>query len=103
MWLYVYFDLPTTSKLERKAYTKFRKALISDGFTMVQYSIYARHCFSLEHVNKHMRRVEAHLPKAGKVSMMRITDKQFGQTQNYFGKRRLVTKNPPIQQLELFI
>ena len=44
MWLLVFFDLPTDTKKDRKAYATFRKQLISDGFTMFQFSIYVRHC-----------------------------------------------------------
>ena len=33
MWVLVLFDLPTETKKEKKAYTDFRKKLITDGFT----------------------------------------------------------------------
>ena len=32
MWLLVFFDLPTDTKKDRKAYATFRKQLINDGF-----------------------------------------------------------------------
>ena len=47
MWILVFFDLPTETKKEKKAYTDFRKSLIKDGFTMFQFSIYVRHCLSV--------------------------------------------------------
>ena len=37
MWLMVLFDLPTETKKDIHEYTKFRKHLIQDGFTMFQY------------------------------------------------------------------
>ena len=40
MWILVFFDLPTETKKEKKAYMDFRKMLIKDGFTMFQFSIY---------------------------------------------------------------
>ena len=40
MWLFVFFDLPTNTKTERKAASGFRKKLLKDGFTMMQYSVY---------------------------------------------------------------
>ena len=43
MWVLVFFDLPTDTKKERKAYADFRKKLMRDGFTMFQFSIYVRH------------------------------------------------------------
>jgi CRISPR-associated protein Cas2 len=48
MWVFVYFDLPTETKKDRKAYATFRKTLLQNGFSMIQYSIYSRHCSSRE-------------------------------------------------------
>lgn len=78
MWVMVFFDLPTETKEQRRSYTLFRKALIADGFTMFQFSIYARHCPSKESADTHTKRVEKMLPADGKVCIMQITDKQFG-------------------------
>lgn len=78
MWVMVFFDLPTETPSQKKAYAQFRKALLSDGFTMFQFSIYARHCPSKESAETHIKRVEMTLPKCGKVCVMMITDKQFG-------------------------
>ena len=50
MWILVFFDLPTDTKRERKAAGDFRKQLLKDGFTMFQFSIYVRHCASMENV-----------------------------------------------------
>ena len=78
MWVLVFFDLPTETKKERKAAAKFRKDLLVDGFTMFQFSIYLRHCPSAENADVHIKRVKRILPEFGKVGIMRITDKQFG-------------------------
>lgn len=102
MWLYVYFDLPTTTKKERKAYAQFRKALIQDGFVMQQYSIYIRHCPSLSHAITHARRVQKILPELGKISFLRVTDKQFGDIENFWGRKKVESKNPQVEQLLLF-
>ena len=39
MWLFVFFDLPTNTKTERRHAAQFRKALEKDGFTMMQLSL----------------------------------------------------------------
>ena len=54
MWVLVFFDLPTETKKERKASSDFRKYLIQDGFVMFQFSIYMRHCPSMENANVHI-------------------------------------------------
>ena len=101
MWVLVLFDLPTETKKERKAADVFRKNLQKDGFTMFQFSIYIRHCASVENSEVHIKRVKSFLPEYGHVGILCITDKQFGQIEIYFGKKPLIP-NAPGQQLELF-
>ena len=62
MWILVFFDLPTETKKDIKEYTMFRKRLQQDGFTMFQFSIYVRHCASMENAEVHMKRVNSFLP-----------------------------------------
>ncbi|MGH9455773.1 MAG: CRISPR-associated endonuclease Cas2, partial [Terriglobia bacterium] len=38
MWLFAMFDLPVDEKELRREYTQFRKGLLREGFTMLQYS-----------------------------------------------------------------
>lgn len=101
MWLFVFFDLPTQTKKERKEYARFRKDLQRDGFTMMQYSVYSRHCASPESADVHERRIKSFLPPKGQVSILRITDKQYGNIINFWGGKRDELPRSP-QQLELF-
>lgn len=101
MWLFVFFDLPTTTKKERRNAAQFRKALEKDGFTMMQYSVYIRHCPSKENMNVHIQRVRKFMPESGYTSILSITDKQYGEILNFNGKiERLKLETP--QQLEFF-
>ena len=101
MWILVFFDLPTDTKKDKKAYALFRKNLRRDGFTMFQFSIYLRHCPSIENAQVHIKRVKLALPELGEVGILCITDKQFGQMELFLGKNA-ETLNQPVQQLELF-
>ncbi len=101
MWVLVFFDLPTTTKKERKDAARFRKDIMGDGFTMFQFSIYVRHCASSENAAMHVKRVKALMPEYGKIGILTITDKQFENIQLFYGKKI----QPPIaygHQLELF-
>ncbi len=101
MWVMVFFDLPTETKKERKVYSTFRKKLLTDGFTMFQFSIYLRHCASRENAEVHIKRVKEMLPEAGHIGILCITDKQFGKMEIFYGKKsKPITA--PYQQLELF-
>lgn len=101
MWIFVFFDLPTDTKRDRKIYATFRKNLIRDGFTMFQFSIYLRHCPSRENADVHIKRVKRMLPPDGYVGILTVTDKQFGQMELFRGCQ-LVDHDNPTQQLELF-
>ncbi|KPF79904.1 CRISPR-associated protein Cas2 [alpha proteobacterium AAP81b] len=101
MWILAMFDLPVESKADRRAYADFRKLLLGDGFSMMQFSVYIRHCASIENADVHMKRVGAAVPARGEVRLLMITDNQFGRMQVYTGKKR--GQPPPAPaQLQLF-
>ena len=97
MWIIVMFDLPTDTKKSRKEYSQFRKMLLNDGYSMMQYSVYIRHCSSDENAQVHAKRVKYALPDDGEVRILTITDKQFGKIEVFFGKKRKETETAPIQ------
>ncbi|MBT2214692.1 CRISPR-associated endonuclease Cas2 [Virgibacillus dakarensis] len=75
---YSFFDLPVVIPRERKAYSRFRKFLLRDGYTMLQYSVYTRICNGEDGVRKHMRRLKENIPPVnGAIRAMKITEKQF--------------------------
>ncbi|MBZ0254252.1 MAG: CRISPR-associated endonuclease Cas2 [Candidatus Methylomirabilis sp.] len=99
MWLFAMFDLPVGTKAERKEYTRFRKALVGEGFTMLQFSVYARFCPSEEAADAYRRRVRLALPEDGQVRIIAVTDKQFGKMEIYLGESREEPEKPPSQLL----
>ena len=109
MWLFVFFDLLVSTKKEIKAASLFRKNLEKDGFAMMQFSVYIRHCASRESLEVHIKRVKSLLPESGKVSILSVTDRQYGDIYNFWGKPKSINKSKinktvvsePIQ-LEIF-
>ena len=97
MWIIVLFDLPTDTKTARRQYTQFRKSLLADSFTMMQYSVYMRHCASDENAVVHIARVKQCLPPDGEVRIIKITDIQFGKIEVFYGKKRVPTERAPTQ------
>ncbi len=102
MWVMVFFDLPTDSKKEKKAYVNFRKILMKDGFSMFQFSIYLRHCSSRENMKVHVNRIKNALPSRGKVGILSITDKQFEMMEIFEGKSKVTDFKEPPQMEFLF-
>ena len=101
MWIYAMFDLPVKTKLQRKKASLFRKGLLQDGFTMLQFSVYIRHCASRENAAVHERRVKLMVPDEGSVSVLLVTDKQFGDMKTFYGLKNIPSPPAPVQ-LEFF-
>lgn len=101
LWVFVFYDLPTETKKDRRNFALFRKNLQKDGFTILQYSIYIRHCNSRENADVHVRRVKSFLPEKGEVIIFTLTDKQFGMME-FFRSSEAVDRPATPQQLELF-
>ena len=101
VWLYVMFDLPVETKTQRRIAARFRKDLVRDGFAMHQYSVYIRHCASHEAATVHVGRLRNMVPAEGLVSILKITDKQFGDTIQFVGRKRKPPQPTPLQ-LEFF-
>lgn len=77
MRLIVLFDLPVRAKRDRRAYQQFHKFLISDGYVMMQFSVYTRITNGLDGIQKHLARLKANLPSKGSVRAMSVTEKQY--------------------------
>lgn len=101
MWLVTMFDLPTDSAEARRNYTDFRKALLQDGFIMMQYSVYIRHCASEENAAVHKKRVNSVLPPEGEIRLLTLTDYQFGKMEVFHGKKAKETEKAP-EQISFF-
>ncbi len=101
MWVFVFFDLPTETKQDRRNYALFRKALQKDGFAMMQYSIYVRHCSSRENAEVHVKRVKSFLAPKGEIIVFTLTDKQY-EMMEFFRSRDPVDSPGAPKQLEMF-
>ena len=105
MWIVVMFDLPVTSKLEMRRATRFRKSLLELGFVRKQFSVYMRHCANMERADVLAGKVNHCLVEDGHVSILFITDRQYSQVRNYFGKVTTKNENAELkksEQLHLF-
>lgn len=97
VWLFVMFDLPMDTKEERREYTQFRSRLQKKGFTMLQYSVYAKHVPTEDAAEPLKAHVHASLPPHGQVRVLAVTDHQFSKMEVYFGKKRRRAEDPPLQ------
>lgn len=102
MRVLVLFDLPTNTKNERRLATKFRNYLLSDGFDMLQYSIYSRICANLDMAHKHVTRIQKNAPCTGSIRILFITEHQFAAMKIVAGEKTAQEKYINTSQLAFF-
>jgi len=99
LWLIAIFDLPVTTKSERKKASEFRNNLLDFGFHMVQFSVYMKSVASKEQAKSVVNRIKRKTPYYGNVKILTITDKQFG---NIISLGNQNDQNEQSQQFLLF-
>lgn len=63
MRMLLMFDMPVETAEERKAYRKFRKFLLSEGFIMHQFSVYSKLLLNNTASNAMLARIKENNPK----------------------------------------
>jgi CRISPR-associated protein Cas2 len=101
MWLFALYDLPVVTKEEKKEYARFHEALKNEGFSMLQFSVYARYCASEESSKSYRKHVRRTLPPDGEVRVLTLTDRQFEKMEVFRGKIKASREKRP-EQLLLF-
>lgn len=101
MRMIVFFDLPTLTKQDRKQASKFRSALLKDGYYMMQLSVYSRICKGVAQVEKHAQRLKCLIPPSGSVRLMTVTEKQFADMEILIGESKK-QENIGAKQLVMF-
>ena len=102
MRLVVMFDIPVKTASERREATRFRNALVNDGFVMMQYSVYVRICRGVNNLNTHKNRVRGLVPDNGSVRMLTLTEKQFESMEIILGKFTEADEPFQAEQLTIF-
>ena len=77
MRMFVFFDLPTLTMEDRRNYRNFRKALIKNGFIMLQESVYCKMMTSPSVENSVKMLIHKNKPPQGIVQTLIVTEKQF--------------------------
>ncbi len=101
VWLMVMFDLPVKTKPQKRRYAQFRGTLLGEGFSQLQYSVYARPFLSEEASEPCRNMLTRELPPQGNVRILLVTDRQFGKMRSFYGKKE-VHPEEPIHQIMLF-
>lgn len=84
----VFFDLPTQSLDDKRRYRAFRKFLLTEGFMMLQESVYCKLSLNQTNVNTLKDRIEKNKPSIGIVQILTITEKQFQSMEYIVGENK---------------
>lgn len=93
MRMILMFDLPTDTTEERKAYRKFRKFLLSEGFIMHQFSVYSKLLLNNSANNAMIDRLQENNPQKGNITLLTVTEKQFARMLYLHGERNACLAN----------
>ena len=81
----LFFDLPVETASQRKAYALFRKKLITNGFLMLQKSVFTKLVINRQSMELEINKVKSILPKEGLVQILTVTEKQFTRIETILG------------------
>lgn len=77
MRVLVFFDLPVITEENRRAYRKFRKILLKNGFLMLQESVYCKLALNSTAVRTIVDNVHKNKPEEGLIQLLTVTEKQY--------------------------
>lgn len=87
MRIICFFDIPTDTEEMKKEYRKFRKALLENGFDMMQYSVYVRVCPNRTYAAKFIPKLKRMIPSVGNVRTIMVTEKQYSDMEILIGQK----------------
>ncbi len=73
----MFFDLPVVKSEHRRAYARFRKFLLKNGFMMLQESVYCKLALNGAAANAIISNVHKNKPEEGLVQLLTVTEKQY--------------------------
>lgn len=86
MRVLVFFDLPVLTSENRRAYAKFRRFLLKNGFLMLQESVYCKLALNSSAVNAIVDDVHKNKPEEGLIQLLTVTEKQYAKMDIILGQ-----------------
>ena len=99
----VFFDLPNVYLKDKRNYILFRKYLLSEGFIMLQESVYSKIILNSEQANLLIERLRKKSPKKGIIQVLTITEKQYANIEYIIGEENSKIINSEERLIVLWI
>ena len=77
MRLLLIYDLPMLEDEDKRTYQRFHNILISIGFYMLQYSVYAKVIQNDQAYGQLTSKINKILPQKGNIALLKVTEKQY--------------------------
>ena len=85
MRLLVFFDIPTETVADRRAYVHFHRYLVKAGFLMLQESVYCKLSLNATAQAQTVTGLHRNRPPKGVVQILSVTEKQFSRMEYLVG------------------
>ena len=85
MRMLLFFDLPRDTSKEVRDAAKFVKELKSDGFIMLQESVYCKLLLNMSSFDSVRNRIDKIKPSKGNIILLTVTEKQFNSMEIVLG------------------
>lgn len=82
----LFFDLPTLTTEDRKNYRVFVKYIKTNGFYMLQESVYCKMSIDSHMANVTINKIQNNVPKEGNIMILTVTEKQFSSMKILLGE-----------------
>lgn len=89
MRLLLFYDLPNTESYETKEYNQFRKSLLRNGYTMIQFSVYMKTINTQTKIEQEIKKIVKCLPNNGNIRVIAVTEKQYENMYILVGKKKI--------------
>lgn len=89
MRILLLFDLPSVESYEKKEYIQFRKQLLKNGYTMIQFSVYVKCVNTQLKVEQELKKIYKFIPTNGNIRMLNVTEKQYQNMVMILGKKKI--------------
>lgn len=88
MRVLVFFDLPVITGENKRAYRKFRKYLLKNGFLMLQESVYCKLALNGTAVKAIVDNVHKNKLEEGLIQLLTVTEKQYAKMDIVIGETK---------------
>ena len=86
MRMILFFDLPTVTDANKRTYRKCHNYLLSEGFIMMQYSVYMKLTLNATSYKQELNNLKKNKPPEGNIMVLSVTEKQFSDIEFILGE-----------------